>query len=177
MRVPSLWQTRSRPPARLRVKAALRAPYVTGMLIQNPLNSSELAFPVLECLHIVGFTISLGTIAIVDFRLLGLGMRHQKAADLNRDLWLWTLAGLVIVVFTGLLLYSSDPDMYYLNIAFLFKIVCLLAAIIFHYTIRRKVVSSEASNGYGKMVACLSMALWASVIFGGIFIGFVNPGL
>jgi hypothetical protein len=147
------------------------------MLIQNPLNASESAFPVLECLHIIGFTISVGTIAIVDFRLLGVGMRHQKAADLNHDLWLCTLAGLIIVVFTGLLLYSSDPDMYYLNVAFLFKMACLLAAIIFHYTIHQKVVSSHASGAYGKLVACLSLALWASVIFGGIFIGFVNEGL
>jgi hypothetical protein len=104
-------------------------------------------------------------------------MTHQKAADLNRDLWLWTLAGLVIMVFTGLLLYSSDPDMYYLNLAFLVKMGCLLTAIIFHYTIHRKVVAADASNAYGKVVASLSLALWASVIFGGIFIGFVNEGL
>jgi uncharacterized membrane protein YfcA len=147
------------------------------MLIENPLNASELAFPVLECIHIIAFAISVGTIAIVDFRLLGVGMRHQKAADLNKDLWLWTLAGLVVGVFSGLLLYSSDPDMYYLNVAFLFKMACLLAAIIFHYTIHRKVVSSDAPNAYRKTVACLSLALWASVIFGGIFIGFVNAGL
>ena len=147
------------------------------MLIENPLNASALAFPVLECIHIIGFAISVGTIAIVDFRLLGLGMRHQKAADLNKDLWLWTLAGLVIVVFSGLLLYSSDPDMYYLNVAFLFKMACLSAAIIFHYTIRRKVVSLDAPNAYGKLIACVSLALWASVVFGGIFIGFVNAGL
>ena len=147
------------------------------MLIENPLNASELAFPVLECIHIIGFAISVGTIAIVDFRLLGLGMRHQKAADLNKDLWLWTLAGLVVVVFSGLLLYSSDPDMYYLNVAFLFKMACLLAAIIFHYTVRRGVVSSDAPKAYGKLIACVSLALWASVIFGGIFIGFVNAGL
>ena len=147
------------------------------MLLQNPLNSSELAFPVLECIHIIGFAVSVGTIAIVDFRLLGRGMRHQKPAELNNDLWLWTLAGLVIVVFSGLLLYSSDPDMYYLNVAFLFKMACLLAAIVFNYTIHRKVVSSDAPSAYGKIVAWLSLALWASVIFGGIFIGFVNPGL
>lgn len=147
------------------------------MLLQNPLNSSALAFPVLECVHILGFAISVGTIAIVDFRLLGLGMRHQKAADLNQDLWLWTLAGLVIVVFSGLLLYSSDPDMYYLNVAFLFKMTCLLAAIVFNYTIHRKVASSDAPSAYGKIVACLSLALWGLVIFGGIFIGFVNAGL
>jgi hypothetical protein len=54
---------------------------------------------------------------------------------------------------------------------------CLLTAIIFHYTIRRKVVAADASNAYGKVVASLSLALWASVIFGGIFIGFVNEGL
>lgn len=147
------------------------------MLIENPLNASELAFPVLECIHIIGFAISVGTIAIVDFRLLGMGMRHQKVADLNKDLWLWTLAGLVVVVFSGLLLYSSDPDMYYLNVAFLFKMACLLAAIVFHYTVRGKVVSSDAAPAQGKLVACLSLALWASVIFGGIFIGFVNAGL
>src|SRR5437016_901391 len=92
------WQTPSHYPVRRGVDAASRA-YAIGMLIQNPLNASELAFPVLECLHIIGFTISVGTISIVDFRLLGLGMRHQKAADLNNDLWLWTLAGLVVVVF------------------------------------------------------------------------------
>jgi hypothetical protein len=54
---------------------------------------------------------------------------------------------------------------------------CLLTAIIFHYTIHRKVVAADASNAYGKVVASLSLALWASVIFGGIFIGFVNEGL
>ena len=147
------------------------------MLIQNPLNSSEWSFPILECFHIAGFAVAIGTIAIVDFRLLGLGMRRQTAPDLNRDLWLWTLAGLVVTVFSGLLLYSSDPDTYYLNLAFLFKMACLTAAIVFHYTIHRKVVASDTAPSHGRLVACLSLVLWASVIFGGIFIGFVNAGL
>ena len=147
------------------------------MLIENPLNASELAFPVLECCHILGFAVSVGTIAIVDFRLLGLGMRRQTAPDLNRDLRLWTMAGLVVTVFSGLLLYSSDPDTYYLNEAFLVKMACLMAAIAFHYTIHRKVVSPDAAPPHGKLVACMSLVLWASVIFGGIFIGFVNAGL
>ena len=47
------------------------------MLIANPLNSSALAFPILECFHIVGFAYPIGTIAIVDFSLLGIGMRRQ----------------------------------------------------------------------------------------------------
>ena len=147
------------------------------MLIDNPLNSSALAFPVLECIHIVGFALSVGTIAIVDLRLLGVGMRHQTPAEINNDTWIWTLAGLVIMIFSGLLLFSSDPDMYYLNWSFLFKMACLVLAIVFHYTIHRKTVSADKPPGSAKLVASVSLALWSAVIFGGIFIGFVNEGL
>ena len=48
--------------------------------IQNPLNESALTFPILECFHILGFAVTVGTIALVDFRLLGFGLRRQNAA-------------------------------------------------------------------------------------------------
>src|SRR5580698_5201688 len=90
------------------------------MLIEftNPLNESELSFPVLECFHILGFIMLVGTTAVVDFRLLGVGMRRQTVADLAKNLAPWTLIGLVLVLLSGPLLFSSDPDMYYLNRAF-----------------------------------------------------------
>src|SRR5215472_12757058 len=121
----------------------------------NPLNASELIFPTLEVIHIAGFAVLVGTIAIVDFRLLGLGLRRQKAAEVARDLGPWTLIGLTMVLLSGPLMFSSDPDMYYLNRSFQVKMVLLLVAIVFHYTVHRKV------------------ALWVSIIFGGIFIAFV----
>jgi hypothetical protein len=151
----------------------MRAP----VLIANPLNSSELAFPTLECFHIVGFALSIGTIAIVDFSLLGVGMRRQTPAQLAKDTWLWTLGGLVLMLFSGLLLFSSDPDMYYLNWPFLIKMVFFVAAVIFHYTVHRKAVASDVPPPNAKLVAWVSLGLWAGVIFGGIFIGFVYPGL
>lgn len=147
------------------------------MLIENPLNASEYSFPILECFHIVGFALSIGTIAIVDFSLLGVGMRRQTPAQLAKDTWLWTLSGLVLMFFSGLLLFSSDPDMYYLNWAFLVKMAFFLAAVVFHYTIHRKAVATDTPPSSGKAIACVSLALWAGVIFGGIFIGFIYPGL
>ena len=144
------------------------------MLIQNPLNSSEWSYPILECFHIAGFAVAIGTVAIVDFRLLGLAMRHQTPAQLTKETSLLTIISLIIAVFSGLLIFSTDPDMYYLNLAFLFKIACLLLAIGFHYTIHRKVVFSGASRGTSILVACVSLALWVSVVFGGIFIAFLS---
>jgi len=146
------------------------------MLIENPLNSSALAFPILECFHIVGFAFSVGTIALVDFRLLGWGMRRETPAQIASDTFYWTLGGLVVMVMSGLMLFSSDPDMYYLNWAFDLKMFFLVLAIIFQYTIHRKTANS-AAPGSGKLVACISIFLWCCVIFGGIFIGFLNPTL
>jgi hypothetical protein len=143
------------------------------MFVENPLNASELIFPTLEVFHIVGFTVTLGTIALLDFRVLGFGMRRQAIAELARDLAPWTLAGLVLVLLSGPLMFSSDPDMYYLNRSFQFKMVCLLLAIIFNYTIHKRVVRTGKEYASSKLVACLSLALWIAVIGGGIFIAFV----
>lgn len=143
------------------------------MFVENPLNASALIFPTLEVCHIVGFTVTLGTIALLDFRVLGFGMRRQAIADLSRDLAPWTLAGLALVLLSGPLLFSSDPDMYYLNRSFQFKMVCLLLAIVFNYTIHKRAVQAGKVTASSKLVACLSLALWAGVIGGGIFIAFV----
>src|SRR5215472_2020197 len=138
----------------------------------NPLNSSALVFPTLECFHIVGFGLLVGTIAIVDFRLLGWGIRRQPAAELARDLAPWTLVGLALILLSGPLLFSSDPDMYYLNPAFQVKMVCFALALLFNYTIRRSVALRGGLGAIGKVVAAVSLLLWISVIFGGIFIAF-----
>jgi hypothetical protein len=53
--------------------------------------------------------------------------------------------------------------------------VLLLLAMVFHYTVHRKVVARAGPGGQtpaGKAVACLSLALWIGVIFSGIFFAF-----
>jgi hypothetical protein len=137
----------------------------------NPLNNNEWSFPLLEIIHIAAFTLSIGTIAIVDFGLLGLGKRD--AAQSLKETSSLTLIGLVIMLISGPLIFSSDPNMYLHNSSFKFKMVALLIAIIYNYTIHRKVVLSGAPPGMNKAVGIISLALWISVVFGGLFIAFV----
>jgi hypothetical protein len=141
------------------------------MLIDNPLNS-ELAFPILECFHIVGFAIAIGSIALVDFRLLGFGLRRQSPADLIKETGLWVVFSLSTSIFAGLLLYSTDPDKYYLSWFFVVKMICLVLAIVFNYTLHRKVILPGTSQGQGVLLACVSLALWVSVIVGGMLVSF-----
>ncbi len=140
----------------------------------NPLNSNEWAFPLTECFHITSFALSIGTIMLVDLRLMGLGLMRSKPAQLVKDTGIWTLAGLVIVIFSGLLIFSSDPIRYIYNAGFQWKMIALVVAILYNYTIHRKVAMSDASSeGTKKIVGALSVLLWVLVPFGGIWISFV----
>jgi len=139
----------------------------------NPLNANEWAFPLTECFHITSFALSIGTIMLVDLRLLGLALKRASPAQLVKDTSIWTLVGLIIVIFSGLLIFSSDPLRYTYNSGFQWKMIALVVAILFNYTIHRKVAISGASDGTQKLVGALSVLLWVLVPFGGIWISFV----
>jgi len=74
---------------------------------------------------------------------------------------------------TGPLIFSSDPNMYLRNASFRFKLTALALAIIFNYTIHRWVALKKGPGGVAVLTGLISLALWVSVIFGGIFIAFV----
>ena len=139
----------------------------------NPLNNNEWAFPLTECLHIGAMALSIGTIMLVDLRLIGAGMKRQTAAQLVADTELWTLAGLAIVITSGMAIFSSDPATYLRNGPFLFKMAALLLAIVYNYTIHRRVAKNNASPLVGKLVGGFSLGLWFSLVAAGIFIAFV----
>jgi hypothetical protein len=142
--------------------------------IADALNNTEWAFPLAECFHIPAFALSIGTITLVDLRLLGVALRGESPAKLLKDTQPYTLIGLVIVVLSGFILYLSQTEIYLANASFYFKIIVLLIAIVYNYTIHRKVASSpNVSPVVAKLVAAISLALWVAVVFGGIFIAFV----
>jgi hypothetical protein len=147
--------------------------WLEGSAAASAMNGPEWAFPVVESLHFIGFAFLIGTIAIVDLRLLGLGMRRQPAAQLEADLRPWTWAGLAIMLTTGPLMFSADATRYYVNPSFRIKITCLVIAILYNFTLHRMAARSEKPGVAGMLAACVSLALWTSVLGAGRMIAFV----
>jgi hypothetical protein len=148
------------------------------MLLQNAvadaLNQSEWAFALAECVHIGGFAVAIGSIALVDFRMLNLGLRREPAARILRYTELWTLIALVFVLFSGFALFLSQIDIYRTNLIFPLKMYVLAAALVFNFTVHRKVaIMQNPPPVLSKLVASVSLLLWVSVVFGGIFTGFL----
>ena len=140
--------------------------------LSNPLNHIEWAFGALECTHIVSFAVGVGTIALVDLRLLSTGLKSMPAERMGRDLSLWTLGGLALALTSGLLLFSTDPERYAANGAFRFKVVCLAIALIYQYTLHGRATRPGTSPGLQAAAGAVSLLLWIPVIFGGLFYAF-----
>jgi hypothetical protein len=149
------------------------------MLFQNALadalNDTEWAFPLAECIHIGGFAIAVGSIALVDFRLLNLGLRQETPARILGYTELWTVFAMVFVIFSGFILFISQPGVYRINPIFPIKMYVLLAALIYNFTVHRKVATmANPPAALSRVVAAISLLLWVAIVFGGIFTGFLE---
>jgi hypothetical protein len=148
------------------------------MLLQNvvadALNSAEWAFALAECVHIGGMAVGVGSIALVDFRMLNLGLRHESTAGILRYTEPWALVALLLVLLSGAALFLTQIDIYLVNLIFPWKMYVLVAALIYNFTIHRRVAEMEsAPPALSKLVAIISLLLWVAVVFGGIFTGFL----
>ena len=138
------------------------------------IRDSTLLFPAIEVVHLLGLTLLYGAVLVVDLRLLGFGMRRQPVSRLAGQMAPFASLGIGVMLLTGIPLFLSEALKCYVNVAFWFKIGFLLAALVFQYTIHRKIVSSDQTNPIAaKITGCLSMMLWLGVGLGGRAIAFV----
>lgn len=143
--------------------------------IGDAIRRSTWLFPVIEAIHLLGLGVIGGAVLVVDLRLLGLGLRRQTAAQLARDAQPWLVGSLLLMICTGGLLFMSEATKCYYHEAFWFKMSSLFLAIVFTFTIQRKVVAAgetRFSPVWSKVVAVVSVLLWSGVGFGGRWIGF-----
>ena len=143
--------------------------------IGETIRKSSWLFPVIEAIHLLGLGVIGGAVLVVDLRLLGLGLKRQSAAELTREAQPWLIGSLALMIVTGGLLFLSEAIKCYYHDAFWFKMSCLFLAIVFTFTIQRKVTMTEEtrlSPVWSKVVAVVSVLLWAGVGIGGRWIGF-----
>jgi uncharacterized membrane protein YhdT len=143
--------------------------------IGETIRKSSWLFPVIEAIHLLGLGVIGGAVLVVDLRLLGLGLRRQSTAQLTRDAQPWLVGSLILMIITGGLLFLSEAIKCYYHDAFWFKMSCLFLAIVFTFTIQRRVIMTDESRLrplWSKVVAVVSVLLWAGVGIGGRWIGF-----
>src|SRR5579864_618341 len=141
------------------------------------LRNSKLAIPIIQSFHLFGIVLLLSSTVIINFRLLGIGLRGIRLAVLTREAWKWGKAGLLLAMTAGFLVFLPDPARYAANKSFLTKMSLLLVAILFQFTVYRKVVRAESVALEPRrhfIVPLLSLTLWFGVGWAGRAIAFLG---
>jgi hypothetical protein len=142
--------------------------------IGTVVRESVWGFPILVAIHILGLTLSVGTLVWFDLRLLGVCMRRMPVAEVYRRLAPWLLTGFVVMFASGLTIFIGFATAAYGNLYFRIKLVAILIAAVnalfYHFTAERTIArwNDTERPPFGARVAGLtSIAVWTVAILAG----------
>jgi hypothetical protein len=143
------------------------------------LRESILIYPLVESAHVLSLCVFLGMAAMLDLRLLGLTLVRVPMSEMARRLGPWVVAGFVVMVVTGVLLFYALPVRAYHSIFFRLKVVALalagLNAFVFHATVERRISEWDRDPvppRAARRAGARSLVLWAIVVFAGRMIAY-----
>jgi hypothetical protein len=138
-------------------------------------------FPTIESIHVLSLVLVVGSIMVVDLRLLNIASRQRSVKELTDEVLPWTWTAFVCALITGSLLFSSSAVRYTGIWQFEAKMCMLvLAAInmgIFHLGAFRSVAQWDRAPSQpplaAKLAGGISLSIWVIIVALGRWIGFV----
>ena len=141
-----------------------------GMPLAVAMRQELWLYPVVEIVHITGFVILVGSIIVLDLRLLGLS-RGLSVSMLTRHVVPWSVAAFALIVPTGLMMFLAHASDFLTNRAFQLKLLLIMLAGInaaaFHVGVYRTVArwdTHAAPPTAARAHALASLGLWFSVL-------------
>lgn len=143
------------------------------------LQASENLWMALEGAHVITIMLFVGSILLVDLRLLGVVWRKAPVSAVADSVLPYTRAGFLIMVVTGLALFFANPLEYYHSFMFRLKVIALVAAAINIFIFHRRLEVDRARWDNlakpplpARLSAGISLLLWVLVVTAGRFMAY-----
>ena len=136
-------------------------------------NSSGTIWPTLESIHFVSLCVLVGSLLVIDLRLIG--FYRERCAATVQVLIRLSLAAFVVNFLTGALFFVGNSPKYLNNSAFELKLMLIVLAgmnAVFYRVRLSNLVDTNEVTRSSIGVGCLSLILWAGVIVCGRMITF-----
>lgn len=144
------------------------------------IRESRWLFPTIETAHVLAIGMVVGSITMLDLRLLNLASRDRAVHEVHEELLPWTWVSFACAAITGSLMFSSDAVKYYGNLQFRTKILLLallgLNAAAFELGVYRGVAKWDRGRipVAAKLAGGVSLVFWICVVTLGRWIGFTT---
>lgn len=120
--------------------------------------------------HLFGLILLLGGVVFLSLRLMGLVQRATPTAVLARPVYPVMTVGAVLMIVTGGLIFAGGAEAYFAGTWFRLKMVLLVAAVLFNFTLFRSAVFADEGR-FGQsmnvMVGFVALLLWFGVGWAG----------
>lgn len=140
------------------------------------IRDSQYGMPIAQSVHLVGLTILLATVLVVNLRLAGVALKDSTLGWLVHQLRPWMIGGLVVVLLSGALIFVGTPAKYLASNPFRVKMFTLILAMLFQYGVLRRFGAADSApetRAAGVAVAIVSLTLWFTVGWAGRAIAFI----
>ena len=134
-------------------------------------------FPFVEIFHLLALSLLGAMLLLMNLRLVGVRFPGDRASILAQDFRPWILGCIAVMLISGFLMFSTEAVKMYGNWAFQWKMVFLVLAITYTFTIHRRVMAAEEDRiapALRWLTAAVSVLLWLGVGLGGRAIGYVT---
>ncbi len=156
---------------------------LVAVLEQSPLaeaiREDDILFPLIESVHVLAICMVVGSISIVDLRLLGFASIRRPVSRLTREILPYTWGAFVVAVAAGSLLFISHASKYLENGYFVTKLGLIAIAglnmVLFHFISAKDMPRWENDRHPpipARFAGALSLLLWVSIVATGRWIGF-----
>ena len=143
------------------------------------IHNTAWAFTTIELVHVFAIALVIGTIAIVDLRLLGLASTKRPFTELARQVLPFTWVAFAVAVIAGSLLFISQATAYFASTTFRIKMLLIVAAginmLIFELITVRGVKEWDLKPipvRSARLAGGISIACWVLVFVFGRWTGF-----
>ena len=143
------------------------------------ISQSAWMFPTIETVHVIAIALVVGSIAILDLRLLGLSWTRRPVSEIADEILPWTWTAFTVAVLTGSLMFVSAASKYAVNPPFLIKMALMALAglnmAVFHrVSFPRAALWDARPPAAARLAGALSLLFWIGIVACGRLIGFTT---
>jgi len=153
--------------------------YFEDSALADNIRENDLLFPLIESVHVVSICLVVGSILVIDLRLLGLASLNRPVGRITNAILPLTWSAFAVAAASGLLLFISNATKYLENGYFLAKVLLICAAglnmVVFHGISAKDLPRWENEAALplpARLAGGLSILLWVAVVACGRWIGF-----
>jgi len=137
--------------------------------------------PTVQTVHIVSIAVVMGSMAMLDLRLVGIVCRAQSLESLAHRFLPWVWAAVLVLLASGSILIVGEPGRELLNAMFWLKMSMLACVLIITATFQYLLRSNggafwDRRRAAAALVGIVSLILWVGIIGAGRWIAYVEHG-